>query len=145
MAYEVGGKVDFMKKMCNRNLINVTEVCEEFTTYGVPYSLYEDENGNYYNQTTDEDSEISPFPVASDVKKEFKDFVESLGADEESETLYEKTMAALRGQADSIDYEWLNGYETEGTAADIVSQAKDHGEQITEAEAQEILEEYRNR
>ena len=79
------------------------------------------------------------------MKKEFKDFVESLGADEESETLYEKTMAALRGQADSIDYEWLNCYETEGTAADIVSQAKDHGEQITEAEAQEILEEYRNR
>ena len=59
--------------------------------------------------------------------------------------IYNATMAALRGQADSIDYEWLNGYETEGTAADIVSQAKDHGEQITEAEAQEILEEYRNR
>ena len=38
--------------------------------------------------------------------------------------IYNTTMSALRGQAGSIDYEWLNGYETEGTAADIVSQAK---------------------
>lgn len=62
-------------------------------------------------------------------------------------TLFERTMKALRGEADSMDYEWMIGFETEGTAADIVELAKDHDheEAITEEEAQTLLDAYRER
>lgn len=73
-----------MNKLCNRSRVNVTEVTYEFTSWGIPYSLYKDSNDNYYIDGCDDSSYIEPFSYDNDVIEEFKQYIKSLGEEDDS-------------------------------------------------------------
>ena len=67
-----------MKKLCNRSRVNVTEVATEFTSWGMPYSLYKDSDENYYIDCDENTDNIEPFNYNNDVIAEFKEYIENL-------------------------------------------------------------------
>lgn len=52
-----------MKKLLNRSLIEVKEVNYSHVSWGGVYSLYTDNNGNYYVDNDDNTKEITPLQI----------------------------------------------------------------------------------